>query len=301
MMGLGDNIMQRPFVRAAWARSPVVYLQTPWPELYSDMPGLRFVRSQSRLRTQAKNERAARVNWHLAPSGQRVTFAYGTSGHSQGLSIQECMEAALPLGSQPFIWTLPQTGRVPFLDTGGRPIALIRPVTERAEWHNASRSPRPEYVNAIAARLMDTHYVVAVADLEPGKEWLVGEMPLCDRAFLKGELSVVNLLALMRAADVTVGGVGWIVPAALAMGSRAFIVLGGNGGHNAPEFIVDRRADSSRLGFAMPRNFCRCAEKHHACNKTIDDPLEQFEAWASQQGVNLCSSPSVPVATPSIA
>ena len=55
-------------------------------------------------------------------------------------------------------------------------------------------------------------------------------MPLCDRAFVTGELSTMDVLALMRVADVTVGGVGWIVPAALAMRRRAFIVLGGNGG-----------------------------------------------------------------------
>jgi hypothetical protein len=298
MFGLGDNIMQRPFVRAAYVRNEVVYLQTPWPELYADMPRLRFVRSATRLRTQAKNERASRVRWHLAPSGRRVQFAYGSAALATGASIQEVMEQRLPLGEQPFIWDLPTNGRAPRLDTGGRPIALIRPVTERSEWHNSARSPRPEYVNEIAARLMETHYVVAVADLEQGKEWLVGDMPVCDRAFVRGELSVVDLLELMRAADVTVGGVGWIVPAALAMGSRAFIVLGGNGGHNAPEMIVDRRADSSRLGFAMPERFCRCTEKLHDCEKVIADPLEQFERWAAAQGVSQCSSPSSPVTAP---
>lgn len=295
MFGLGDNIMQRPFVRAAYVRNEVVYLQTPWPELYADMPRLRFVKSQTRLRTQAKNERASRARWHLAPSGRVVRFAYGSMSLSSGASIQECLEARLPLGDQPFIWDLPKVGTAPRLETGGRPIALIRPVTERSEWHNAARSPRPEYVNQIAARLMDTHYVVAVADLEPGKEWLVGDMPLCDRAFVRGELSTMQVLELMRAADVTVGGVGWIVPAALAMRSRAFIVLGGNGGHNAPEVIVDRRADSSRLGFAMPERFCRCAEKLHECDKAIADPLGQFEAWAAAQGVSQCSNPSSPV------
>lgn len=298
MFGLGDNIMQRPFVRAAWRRHEVVYLQTPWPELYADMPGLRFVRSQTRLRTQAKNERASRARWHLCPGGQRIQIAYGAAALASGRSIQSAMEERLPLGDEPFVWDLPRIGRAPRLDTGGKPIALIRPVTERSEWHNAARSPRPEYVNAAAARLMASHYVVAVADLQLGHEWLVGEMPVCDRAFMRGELSVVDLLALMRQADVVVGGVGWIVPAALALGSRAFIYLGGNGGHNAPEIIVDPRADASRLGFAMPRKFCRCAEKHHACDKTIEEPLEQFERWCVVQGVNLCSSPSALLTAP---
>lgn len=72
MYGLGDNIMQRPFVRAAAEREGQVFLQTPWPELYADLPKVKPVRSMTRLRTQQKNERRVSPNlWARCPA----TFA----------------------------------------------------------------------------------------------------------------------------------------------------------------------------------------------------------------------------------
>jgi hypothetical protein len=160
-----------------------------------------------------------------------------------------------------------------------RPVAVIRPVTVRSEWKNEARNPKPEYVAAIAAELMDTHTVVVVADLEAGAEWLVGELPPAHHYFVRGELNVRELLALVRDADIVVGGVGWIVPAGLALHVDTFVVLGGHGGHNAPNKITDRRLDLSRIGFAYPEKFCKCTNMLHACEKTISDPLGQFLGW----------------------
>jgi hypothetical protein len=157
----------------------------------------------------------------------------------------------------------------------------VRPVTVRSEWKNEARNPRPEYVAEIAAELMATHTVVAVADLEAGQEWLVGELPPAHHYFVRGELKVRELLALVRAADVVVGGVGWIVPAGLALHVNTFVVLGGHGGHNAPNKITDPRLDLSRIGFAMPSRFCKCTNMLHACDKTISDPIGQFQRWWS--------------------
>lgn len=286
MQGFGDCIMQRPIIRAAASRGPV-QLMTPWPELYQDLEGVDLVRWGSKLRTQARHERETSFRWAGRRGNPTVTLGYSTKLLEGGRSIIEAMESKLPIGDAPFIWDLPVAGRIPKLITGGRPIAVVRPVTERAEWHNASRSPLPEYIAQIAARLGRTHFVVVVADLEPGKEWLVGEMPIADVAFMYGQIRPMDLLELVRAADVVVGGVGWIVPAALALQTRAFIVLGGNGGHNGIPQLIDRRADASRMGFAVPTAFCECVDKHHPCDKRIDRPVEIFEDWAEQMGVRL--------------
>lgn len=292
MYGLGDNIMQRPFIRAAVEREGEIFLFTPWPELYSDMPGVKPVRTVTRLRTQMKNERRVPAHlWRAAPSRCRIArISYGSEALAAG-SISQAMESTMPLGDTPYRLDLPRL-RAAKIDTGGKPLAIIRPVTERREWLNKSRNPLPQYVNEIAAMLSATHHVIALADLAAGEEWLVGDMPVVDQAFVRGEISTTQALGLVARADIVVGGVGWIVPAALAYGTKAFIVLGGNGGHNAPEVIVDPRADSSRLGFATPDNFCRCADKGHACRKTITGLGEIFATWAAQQGIPLCSTPS---------
>ena len=88
-------------------------------------------------------------------------------------------------------------------------------------------------------------------------------------------------MVLLRSADLVIGGVGWIVPAGLALRSKTFVVLGGHGGHNAPEKITDPRLDLSRIGFAMPEKFCRCTNMLHTCDKTIADVVGQFFRWSS--------------------
>jgi hypothetical protein len=285
MWGMGDNIYSRPFVRATAARYEV-WLDTPWPELYEDLD-IRFVRGTRKLRTQTKNIALQPADrWSRPPPMREIKgVSYGADLNTRPLI--QCLEqrwAALKVAFDPALFDLPDMGPSPIWSD--RPIAVIRPVTRRTEWDNTARAPKPEYINALAAELMATHTVVAVADIEAGHEWLVGTLPPAHQHFIFGELPVRELLALVRDADVVVGGVGWIVPAGLALKARTFVVLGGHGGHNAPEKITDPRLDLSRIGFAMPDRYCRCTRMLHDCNKTITDPLGQFsQFWAAGQKV----------------
>jgi hypothetical protein len=199
------------------------------------------------------------------------------------VSLEWHWRSLLGVEFDPALFTLPDLGSSPLASE--RPIAVVRPVTVRSEWRNEARNPHPEYVAEIAAALMETHTVVVVADLEPGAgaEWLVGEMPPAHHYFVHGELKVRELLALVREADIVVGGVGWIVPAGLALQVNTFVVLGGHGGHNAPARITDPRLDLSRIGFSYPEKFCKCTNMLHACDKTISDPLGQFHRWWSSR------------------
>ncbi len=280
MQGLGDNIYSRPFVRAAAARYEL-WLETPWPELYEDVD-IRFVLGKRRLRTQLKNmARQCPERWSQPFPMREVKVSYG--GDLRTASIVHALErkwSVLQVAFDPALFDLPDMGPAPVLPRH-RPIAVVRPVTVRTEWRNQARNPRPEYVAALAAELMTTHTVVAVADLEAGQEWAVGELPPAHRYFLRGELAVRELLALVREADVVIGGVGWIVPAGLALGTKTFVVLGGHGGHNAPDKVTDPRLDLSRIGFAMPEAFCRCTNMLHDCDKRIADLTGQFRRWSS--------------------
>lgn len=277
MYGLGDNVFQRPFVRAATERYEV-WLDTPWPELYADID-IRFVRGNRKLRTQQKNiALQPKDRWSKPPPMREVKVSYG--GELSNFSVVHALErkwSALKVAFDPALFDLPDMGSSPVVSD--RPIAVVRPVTVRTEWRNEARNPKPEYVNAIAAELMATHTVVAVADIVPGEEWLTGELPPAHRYFVFGELAVRELLALVRDADVVIGGVGWIVPAGLALKVKTFVVLGGHGGHNAPEKITDLRLDLSRIGFATPEKFCRCTNMLHNCEKSIVNPMWQFTRW----------------------
>jgi hypothetical protein len=288
--GLGDNIYCRPFVRALSDRYDV-YLGTPWPELFEDLP-VRFVYRRGMLRTQMKNVAAQPSSrWSPLPSGCRMAprLAYSAHDLARGSVIQSLdrklrgligKDAELRFDLPTFHRPGPVTRK---------PLALFRPVTVRREWHNTARNPLPEYLEALSRRLWHTHTIVSIADLADGEEWLLEPAPCAHFTFHKGELKVRQLLALVQAADIVVGGVGWIVPASIALKTRAFIVLGGHGGHNAPEKITDPRMDLSRIGFAMPERFCRCTSKLHDCNKSIPDLDRQFSDWTRRVGLN-CSA-----------
>ncbi|WP_156944137.1 hypothetical protein [Bradyrhizobium sp. Ec3.3] len=246
---------------------------------------MQFVQPWTRLRTQAKNVALQQPErWTKPPtSAHQVRIAYNGETFAKRISVPRAIETILPLRGADFVFDLPNWGRSPVGITSGKPVAVIRPVTVRREWFNSARNPKPEYVSAIAASLMHTHHVVLVADTEPGVEWLVGELPPHHYAFLHGELSIRPLLALIASADVIVGGVGWIVPAALALGRSAFIILGGHGGHNAPELITDPRMDLSQIYFAHPTEYCRCTAMTHNCNKEIPDLMSQWEMFRNRR------------------
>ncbi len=273
MHGLGDNLYHRPFVRAAAARR-CVYLETPWPEVYADLP-VRFVRpAQTKLRTQAKNVARQRESRWTEAEGETLVFRYASQELARG-SIADAMELVVPLGGAPFVFDLPDFGPSPV--RVDKPLAVLRPATVRSEWPNPARNPRPEYLFEAAEYLRGAGYhVVSVADLEPDREWLIGEPPPADTTLHAGELDVSALLALVQCADLCVGGVGWLAPACLAARTPLVVVGGGEGGFNAPEKITDPRMDLSRVRWLLPDLYCRCKERSHECEKGISDFRTRF-------------------------
>lgn len=267
MKGLGDNIYQRAFVRNVGE----CWLNTPWPQLYRDLPNVHFMPGNTKLRTQAKNvARISKSSYSFPPrDAAQMRVFYRHDGIMKGMF--QCF------GVQPGPFDLPSFGPSRY----GRPYAVIRPATVRAEWPAPSRNCKPEYVNECAAMLRAQGIsVIAIADLEDGKEWIVGDAPECDHFFFKGELKLEALMALIEHAWLVVGPIGWIVPACLAYRTPAWIIAGGYGGFNHPSLITDDRyMDTSNIHFAMPDNFCHCKQKDHSCDKTITAHRDKFRAY----------------------
>lgn len=268
MKGLGDCIYQRAFLRQMPGR---VWLETPWPELYRDMPNVRCMRPATDLRTQAKNI-ARQTRWVSPPPGQsNRSIRYGSAGIFHGM--RQCF------GVQPGALDLPDFGPSPVPGL----YVVVRPVTVRQEWRADTRNPLPEYIAKAAAEMHRRGYrVVSVADLAPEQEWAIEPLPPADIRYHAGELNVEQLLALLQHAAAVIGGIGWIVPASIASGVPAWIVCGGQGGYNAPELITDRRMSLNNITFAVPDNFCRCTEKQHTCDKRIADYDQRFAEWADR-------------------
>lgn len=265
MLGLGDNIYQRAFIKQM---PKPLYLSTPWPILYSDISGVHFIRPQTALRTQAKNI-ARHADWIMPPGRQPSRqIRYGAEGIIPGMTA--CF------GVMPGEFDLPP---LPPSPVEGKYV-VVRPATVRSEWRADTRNPDPEYIYRAAweARLRG-YKVISVADLQDGAEWLVGELPQAHVQYHKGELPVEQLLALVKGAAAVIGGIGWIVPACLAAKVPTWIICGGQGGFNAPELICPKH---STITFAVPDNFCRCRAKQHNCDKRISDYDSKLAQWADR-------------------
>jgi hypothetical protein len=278
--GLGDAIYVRPLIRDA-AQQRDIYLETPWPELYADLP-VRFVRGHKGLRLQWRNvQRQAAQTWVEPPPGiKEVALGYGPLELAEG-NVFDAMACKMPMPMRTSpVWDLPDMGDSP-VDSGDAPLAFVRPVMRRVEWDNEARNPLPEYVAYVAGELKASGYAtLVVCDIQVDRELLAaGIMPPHNHALTRGELNVRQLLATVRDAAVVVGPVGWIVPACIALGTPCFVVLGGNGGMNAPERLLHPQMRADHVGFAMPEDFCRCMDMHHECRKQIPDLAEQWRRW----------------------
>lgn len=266
MRGLGDNLFQRPFIKAL---PKPVYLDTPWPEIYQDIPGVHFIRPQTTLRTQAKNI-ARHADWVMPPGRQPARhIRYGAEGIIPGMTAS--------FGVAPGEFDLPPLGPFPC----DLKYVVVRPATVRSEWRADTRNPEPEYIAEAAREAKRRGYhVISIADLQDGQEWIVGQAPPADTCFHAGELPVERLLSLVANAAAVIGGIGWLVPAALAAKVPAWIICGGQGGYNAPELITPK--GQSNITFAVPDNFCRCKLKQHGCDKRISDYDSKLAQWADR-------------------
>ncbi|MBE5252936.1 hypothetical protein [Mixta mediterraneensis] len=171
MYGLGDSIYQRAFVRQFHG----AFLRTPWPELYCDLD-VQFVRSNTSLRTQRKNEERTGVTYVREPArpSEVLTIFYGPEELKKG-SIVDAM--TWQFGKAASVFDLPSYGESPV--KADKPIAVIRPATVRKEWANPARNPDPKYLAAAARELRRHFYVVSLADLEEDCQYRSNSDPPC--------------------------------------------------------------------------------------------------------------------------
>src|SRR5215472_8747709 len=118
--GLGDAIYVRPLIRDA-AQQREVFLETPWPELYSDLP-VQFVLGHKGLRLQWRNvQRQDASRWVTPPSGiDQVALGYGPIElETRNVFTSMSYKMPMPMVSEP-VWDLPNLGESP-VDSGGAP------------------------------------------------------------------------------------------------------------------------------------------------------------------------------------
>lgn len=267
MLGLGDNLHQRAVMRHL-AQTHEVWLETPWPQIYHDLP-VRCVPRQSRLRTQEKNARRGGYHARRAPAAaqrRRIWYTHDGIRKHGGFLAAMCAEAGVPTGD--FSLPIPQAWRDQaqvWLDRWqpDRPLMLYRPLVERTEWVGCqARNPDPEVYGALARTVRERFFCVSVADLVPRVEWAVSAPIGADVELHRGELPFEVLAALVAQAGLVWCSPGFML--VLAQAVRAPMV-GVFGGHEAPRLYDHGHRENLFIGRG-----CDCFSKSHACDKSID-------------------------------
>lgn len=276
MVGLGDSIYIRAFIR----HYPGSHVVTCWPELFEDLD-VYCVKAQTQHRTHAKGAHRSDYEWATQlQDAKEIQIVYTRASlRREPITVTLRRKAA----GEP-VFDLPDYGLPPW--SVDRPVAIVRPVTVRIEYPNKARNPKPEYIASASRELKRRgFYVVSIADLEEGKEWLVGDAPDADLVLHNGELNTRQLLAAIQGAAVVVGGPGWIIPACISSGTPLYVALGGSLKYNAPDKLTDPAMDLSKTEWAWPDTPCYCTDFAHSCTKDINGFDAQFTNWLDRQGI----------------
>lgn len=296
MFGLGDNIHQRAALRIL-KETHNITLGTMWASLYHDLvgPDFRIVRRNAALRTQLKN---AEREKHLfspdqqLPSQHGVRFSYTASQIEHRTNSKTVLEAMfssvgiqkrypeadfrLPVKQE---WLDSIDAIIATWRTRGKPIMVYRPLTARPEWGGgALRNADHDAYAEMASMLRDRYFIVSVADLEPGKEWIVGPPFPADVCYHEGELYFELLAALFRRADLvfTSGGYGAMLGPAVETPTISIY-----GGYEPAAWCADGAKWSPYLAI-QPIKPCYCGTSacRNRCGKQTDIP-------AARAAVNL--------------
>lgn len=240
--GFGDNLYQRSILRVLARKYRTFYLPTPCPAMYWDIPNIKFVYpGRVALRTQAKHlaslpksmftpkpEGLNPLPWRYEPM---PAGGWGKAGGSHvehlrkraGVSLAD-FDFELPVKPE---WIADAEAVKATLKLNGKQLCLVRPSTLRKEWFYLPRTPKVAYLQLLIDRYKDDYFYLSFADLEPGIEWIDGELTGIDAEFHKGELSITTLFGLIKISDMIITGAGFPMVAAIAERAKCFTIFSG--------------------------------------------------------------------------
>lgn len=277
--GLGDNIYQRPIIKALVRdRGAPIFLKTPWPEMFWDMePEVTFVHpGDIRLRTQMENANRFPPEFWAQPGGMKsIRPNYSIPHFKRGLTPIQAFEETsgvklvgvdefhLPVNPE-WVDAAAEVSK----DWPER-FALVRPPTVRREWRNESRNPDPDVFRCACESVQARDIaLVGFGYLCDNEEWMVPDMDLeLDYEYMGGELAVTTIAALMGMATITVASPCFVLPLSCAVQAKALIVFGGC---NMPELLFDSRMEPHYTRWVAPDPFCNCLQHTHSCFRDIE-------------------------------
>lgn len=279
MHGLGDSIHQRAVMRKLMARRDV-WLVSSWPSVYHDLiaQGLKVINRPVRLRTQTKNAKREfdRFTKDTPPAGApmlSITYRPDAVRARGSVLAAMCAAAGVDFAGADFRLPIPtewdhqaRTIKVPH--PVRKPLMILRPLHERREWGGCrTRNADPAAYAALYAAIRERFFVVSIADLEPGEEWLTEPRLRADVELHAGELTFEAMAALFARAALVFTSGGFAVILAQAVGTPAICV---GGGYERCSVSYSAGARFAPCLFVEPIAPCDCFRHDCACSKAID-------------------------------
>lgn len=285
-MGIGDNFYQRPVIADMAKSYKTVYLTTAAPEIYWDIPNVKFVRPKNiNLRTQKKHvltlskatwsdkpKNADTIRWdRVGPTSMSSPYNRIQTKYIE-LENKEDFDFSFPVKNE---WIKAAEKIISDLPLKGKKLCIVRRPTIRKEWPCKSRNPKIEYYQLLMDKYKKEYFFLSIADIKDKHEWFSGSLKGIDGSFDKGELPLTTLLGLIKLADMTITYPCLFMIAAIAMRAKCFTIFGGIA---SPEHILRRNLGLYNFAYAAPDPACNCSNPIHRCNKNISrtDILEKF-------------------------
>lgn len=278
MHGLGDNLHQRAIVRQLLPHYEL-WLESSWVAPYVDLvgQGLKVVRKATPLRTQSKNAEREAKQFVVSPPAQtphRVIWYRPAEVRSRGgVLAAMCANAGVSYLSADFrlpvpnVWLKRADDLIASWPTRGRPIMVYRPLVERTEWDGcAARNPAAGDYVRIFNSIRDKFFVVSLADLVDGVEWMASPPIGANVTLHKGELDFEIMAALFARAALVFCSPGFAVILAQAVETPVICTFGRY--ERAYSFSAGARY-SPYLGIE-PIKPCDDFKHDHGVDKSID-------------------------------
>lgn len=291
MFGIGDNIFHIAVLRELMLKYDVT-LVTPYVSMYHDLvaQGLKtkFEPRDYTTSLEPDHKIDGRRDERVV-TFKRLDYSAQETIRCGSILAAQFASVGLQMPERPdYSMTVPQEWRDKFRamigskNKSGKPLMVYRPIIRNKFWDRPSRAPDPLIYSLLYQHIRDKFFVVSIANLATGKEWIVGPEQDVDLRFHHGELDFKAMAALFAEADLAFVNPGFAPVLAQSVGTAVVVVYGGNessrttqapGFHLAPILCIE------------PDRPCDCHSPDHLCDKTITEPsaIEKLDRFIEEQ------------------
>jgi ADP-heptose:LPS heptosyltransferase len=311
--GFGDNVCQRVLIKGLAKSYHTIYLRTPAPEFYWDIPNVKFVfpnhlppyfriqkrnaeRQKKEIWTSVSLDGIHKIFWTTCRMPYANNWMRGDAREVQERKDRlngEFFKAYDSILDFDFSFPLKRswvTGTKKLLESWnaeGKKVCLVNPPTVRRGYPPTYflRNPKMEHTQLLIDKYKEEYYYISLAHTEEDEEWLDGELSGIDKELVRAEASLPIIFGLVKLADMMIVHPSFFALLAIALKTKCFCIFGGC---KEPEELFDKKMGLEKFEHVIPTPFCvePRAVDEYVSNKEIPEEriIEKFEDLRNRSG-----------------